>query len=405
MGLMPPIFFIALGLFGVYCIEFGVVGILPQIITRYGISTAQAGWLVGVFALTIALFGPLLVLLASRFNRKRMLLIALAVFTAASALAAQADSFAMLMLLRILPALFHPIYFSLAMVAAAALYPPHLATKATAYAFIGTSMGMVLGIPLTQWIAGQFSYEASFRFCALVNLLATLGLLWRLPDAAVQRLSYGKQLAILRSGTLWLNITTCVLIFAAMFAVYAYAAEYLSREAGIGDAAIGWLLVAFGVGGVAGNLLAGKGLSRHRAVTVLLHPIALISAYALLYCYGSSNIGAMTALCLYWGAAHTSGLIVTQVWLTSEAPQAPAFATGLYIAFINLGVAVGSLVGGWFIAAWGLQGSLLCGAMFAARAANARPARLWLQRQATLALRQSSPSLAETSRFPHRPVR
>ncbi|HHH3030304.1 MFS transporter [Serratia marcescens] len=405
MGLMPPIFFIALGLFGVYCIEFGVVGILPQIIARYGISTAQAGWLVGVFALTIALFGPLLVLLASRFNRKRMLLIALAVFAAASALAAQADSFAMLMLLRILPALFHPIYFSLAMVAAAALYPPHLATKATAYAFIGTSMGMVLGIPLTQWIAGQFSYEASFRFCALVNLLAALGLLWRLPDVAVQRLSYGKQLAILRSGTLWLNITTCVLIFAAMFAVYAYAAEYLSREAGIGDAAIGWLLVAFGVGGVAGNLLAGKGLSRHRAVTVLLHPIALMAAYALLYRYGSANIGAMTVLCLYWGAAHTSGLIVTQVWLTAEAPQAPAFATGLYIAFINLGVAVGSLVGGWFIAAWGLQGSLLCGAMFAALAAIAIAARLWLQRQATLALRQSSLSPAETSRFPHRPVR
>ncbi|WP_187322388.1 MFS transporter [Serratia marcescens] len=405
MGLMPPIFFIALGLFGVYCIEFGVVGILPQIIARYGISTAQAGWLVGVFALTIALFGPLLVLLASRFNRKRMLLIALAVFAAASALAAQADSFAMLMLLRILPALFHPIYFSLAMVAAAALYPPHLATKATAYAFIGTSMGMVLGIPLTQWIAGQFSYGASFRFCALVNLLAALGLLWRLPDVAVQRLSYGKQLAILRSGTLWLNITTCVLIFAAMFAVYAYAAEYLSREAGIGDAAIGWLLVAFGVGGVAGNLLAGKGLSRHRAVTVLLHPIALMAAYALLYRYGSANIGAMTVLCLYWGAAHTSGLIVTQVWLTAEAPQAPAFATGLYIAFINLGVAVGSLVGGWFIAAWGLQGSLLCGAMFAALAAIAIAARLWLQRQATLALRQSSPSPAETSRFPHRPVR
>lgn len=405
MGLMPPIFFIALGLFGVYCIEFGVVGILPQIIARYGISTAQAGWLVGVFALTIALFGPLLVLLASRFNRKRMLLIALAVFAAASALAAQADSFAMLMQLRILPALFHPIYFSLAMVAAAALYPPHLATKATAYAFIGTSMGMVLGIPLTQWIAGQFSYEASFRFCALVNLLAALGLLWRLPDAAVQRLSYGKQLAILRSGTLWLNITTCVLIFAAMFAVYAYAAEYLSREAGIGDAAIGWLLVAFGVGGVAGNLLAGKGLSRHRAVTVLLHPIALMAAYALLYRYGSANIGAMTVLCLYWGAAHTSGLIVTQVWLTAEAPQAPAFATGLYIAFINLGVSVGSLVGGWFIAAWGLQGSLLCGAMFAALAAIAIAARLWLQRQATLALRQSSPSPAETSRFPHRPVR
>lgn len=405
MGLIPPIFFIALGLFGVYCIEFGVVGILPQIIARYGISTAQAGWLVGVFALTIALLGPLLVLLASRFNRKRTLLIALTVFAAASALSAQADSFAMLMLLRILPALFHPVYFSLAMVAAAALYPPHQATKATAYAFIGTSMGMVLGIPLTQWIAEQFSYEASFRFCAWVNLLAAAGLLMRLPDVAVQRLSYGKQLMVLRSGTLWLNISTCVLIFAAMFAVYAYAAEYLSREIGFSGGAIAFLLVAFGVGGVAGNLLAGKGLGRRRAVTVLLHPVALIAAYALLYRYGSANLGSMTALCLYWGAAHTSGLIVTQIWLTSEAPQAPAFVTGLYIAFINLGVALGSLAGGWFIAAWGLQGSLLCGTVFAALAVMTIAARLWLQRQTTLARRRSSPSLAGTSRFPHRRAR
>ncbi|MGP2898474.1 MFS transporter, partial [Serratia marcescens] len=91
MRLMPPIFFLALGLFGVYCIEFGVVGILPLIIARYGISTAQAGWLVGIFALTIALLGPLLVLLASQFNRKRMLLIALTVFAAVNALAAQVD--------------------------------------------------------------------------------------------------------------------------------------------------------------------------------------------------------------------------------------------------------------------------------------------------------------------------
>ena len=334
MGLMPPIFFIALGLFGVYCIEFGVVGILPQIITRYGISTAQAGWLVGVFALTIALFGPLLVLLASRFNRKRMLLIALAVFAAASALAAQADSFAMLMLLRILPALFHPIYFSLAMVAAAALYPPHLATKATAYAFIGTSMGMVLGIPLTQWIAGQFSYEASFRFCALVNLLAALGLLWRLPDAAVQRLSYGKQLAILRSGTLWLNIITCVLIFAAMFAVYAYAAEYPSREAG-------WRRRhRLASGGVRCGRRRGQPVGRQvveppprsdGAAASDSLDCGLCAVVSLRQREYRLDDGTLPVL----GAAHTSGLIVTQVWLTSEAPQAPAFATGLYIAFIN----------------------------------------------------------------------
>lgn len=391
MKLLPPIFFLALGLFGVYCIEFGVVGILPMIIERYGISTAQAGWLVGVFALTIALLGPALVLLASGYNRKRMLLLSLCVFAIAAAWSAEVDSFAALMLLRIAPALFHPIYFSLAMVAAASLYPPEQRTRATAYAFVGTSMGMVLGIPLTHWIAGQISYEASFRFCALINLLAAAGLLLRLPDVAAQRLSYRKQLAILRSGALWLSIGTCVLIFAAMFAVYAYAAEYLSRETGVSEAAIGLLLVIFGLGGVAGNLLAGRLLQRHKTATALLHPLALAAAYLLLYRYADAQMGPMIVICLYWGAAHTCGLIVTQVWLTSQAPQAPEFVTGLYIAFINLGVALGAVVSGWFIDALGLRGCLLCGALFAALAVMTVTARLRFYRQVTAALSGSSP--------------
>lgn len=368
MKILSPIFFIALGLFGVYCIEFGVVGILPLIMERYAISASQAGWLVGVFAITIALLGPLLVLLASRFNRKRMLLISLAVFVVTSVLSAYAASFGSLLVLRILPALFHPIYFALAMVAAASLYPQQQVTRATAYAFVGTSMGMVLGIPLTHWIAGQFSYEASFLFCALVNLLAGIGLFFCLPDSAPQRMGYGKQLAILRSGALWLNILACVLIFAAMFSVYAYATEYLSGEIGISGPRVGLLLVIFGLGGVSGNLLAGKLLNRHRFAATLLHPVVLALAYGLLYLYGSTHLGTMIVLCLFWGAAHTSGLIVTQMWLTAEAPQAPEFATGLYIAFINLGVALGSVVSGGFIDAVGLQGIMLSGGVFAALA-------------------------------------
>jgi len=55
-------FFIALGLFGVYTIEFGVVGILPVIIERYSVSASEAGYLVGLFALVIAVFGPFMVL-------------------------------------------------------------------------------------------------------------------------------------------------------------------------------------------------------------------------------------------------------------------------------------------------------------------------------------------------------
>ena len=74
---------------------------------------------------------------------------------------------------------------------------------------------------------------------------------------------------------------------------------------------------------------------------------------------------AIAVLALFWGAAHTSGLIVTQMWLSSEAREAPAFAIGVYIAAINLGVTVGALAGGAAIARYGMQGALASGVLLA----------------------------------------
>ncbi|RBH59090.1 MULTISPECIES: MFS transporter [Pseudomonas] len=369
MKILHPIYFLALGLFGVYTIEFGVVGILPVIIERFAISASQAGLLVGLFALIIAVFGPVMVLLLSRFNRKKMLTLALFVFAGTSVLSAYAPNFESLMVLRIIPALFHPVYFSLAFVAATALYPPEESTRAAAKAFVGTSMGMVLGVPLTTLIAAQFSYETSFLFCAAVNCIAGLGIIAQLPDAPGKaNVSYKEQLAILRKFPLWLNITASTLIFAAMFSVYSYSAEYLAKEAGMSAQWISILLVVFGIGGVAGNLYAGKLIGQNMVRTTLLHPILLAGAYGLLYLFASPSLPAMLLIVLIWGATHTSGLIVTQIWLTSEAPEAPEFATGIYISFINLGVTIGSTTGGWFLARLGLQGTLYSGFLFAALA-------------------------------------
>lgn len=366
-----PVVFLALGLFGVYCIEFGVVGILPMIMQRYAVTAAGAGSLVSLFALVIAAGGPFLVLLATRWRRKPVLIVSLLVFALASVASAHAPRFEWLLALRAVAALFHPVYFSLAMVAAAALYPPQDATRAGAHALTGTSMGMVLGIPLTTWIAAQLGYEAAFLACALVNALAALGLYCFLPDAPREApVAYGRQLAVLRKPALWLAIAAAVLVFAAMFAVYAYAAAYLQQVAGLSARQTGLALVVFGVGGVAGNLFAGRQLGTHVLRTVLLQPLVLGLAYWLLHHYADGDTGwpALAILLLFWGAAHTSGLIVTQVWLSSEAREAPAFAIGVYIAAINLGVTAGALAGGMAITRYGMQGALACGALLGALA-------------------------------------
>ncbi|MFE1630659.1 MFS transporter [Brevibacillus reuszeri] len=356
-----PLFFIALGLFGVYTIEFGVVGILPVIMEHYQVTASMAGTLVGIFALVIAVLGPFMVLLLSQYNRKKILMISLFIFTASSLLSAYAPSFSILLALRIIPAMFHPVYFSLAFVAAKSLYPENKATQVAAKAFVGTSMGMVLGVPITAYIAVQFSMEAAFLFCAIVNGIAGLGIALMLPEKEqAESMSFRKQLGIFRKVPLWINIGASTFIFAAMFSVYSYSAEYLSQAFGLGGEVISILLVVFGIGGVAGNLLAGNLISRNKLKTTFLHPLALGIAYFLLM-WDISSMLLIVVIMIYWGAAHTSGLIVTQIWLTDEAPEAPEFATALYISFINLGVTIGSVTGGWFLSMFGIHGTLWSG--------------------------------------------
>ncbi|MDQ0740290.1 MFS transporter [Pseudomonas sp. W4I3] len=358
--------YIILGLFGLYTLEFGVVGILPMIVARFEVSVSHAGFLMGLFALIVAVLGPFLVLFSSRFDRKKVLIVALFGFSFCSVLSAFAPNFTTLMVLRVVPAMLHPVFFAAAFSTAVSLYPKARAGHATALAVVGTTLGLVIGVPLTTWVGASISYEASFFFCAIVTALAGLGLLFKLPHhVRADRMSFGRQLSVLRSPAMWLAIGATILVFAAMFSVYSYAAEYLKTQNGMDGQTISVMLVIFGIGGVAANLMVGRLLGGHLLVTAIVYPIVLAASYLILLASGSASLASMTVIVLLWGAAHTSGLVITQMWLTSAAPDAHEFATSLYVSSANAGVVFGSSAGGLFIKALGMGGAIWCGLLFA----------------------------------------
>ncbi|WP_152401346.1 MFS transporter [Paenibacillus cellulositrophicus] len=345
------LFFIALGIFGIINTELGVVGLLPAIIEKYGVTASQAGMLVSSFAFIIALFGPWMTLLMSGWNRKRVLVGILALFAVSNLASAFAPIFPLLLVFRIVPALFHPVYFSIAFVLAAILSDKERVAQASAKVFLGVSFGMVLGIPMTSYVAEQFSLEAAFIFSAVVSGAAGLGIYLRVPTETNDRkpTSIGAQLNVLRKPMLWLNIAAACFILAAMFAVYSYFAEYMGQHLNMSGNMVSMLLVVFGASGMAGNWYAGKLLGKYLTRTTLLYPIALVVCYILLYNAGASLMW-LIGIVVLWGAVHTSGLIVSQIWLTSEASEAPEFANSLFVSFSNLGVTIGTAVGGWLIA-------------------------------------------------------
>ncbi len=209
---------LAIGVFGIITTEMGIVGVLPQITQKFGISTAQAGILVSIFALVVAISGPFLILLVSGINRKIILLTAIFTFVISNIIYAYTTQFEIMLIFRILPAALHPLFFSIALVTAAKLVPPEKSGQAVTKVFMGITVGFALGVPLTSYLADQFSLEIAFLFRAFVNTLAFIGILIYLPSMPVtEKMSFGKQIRILGKPGLWLNILTVTFLLQPCF--------------------------------------------------------------------------------------------------------------------------------------------------------------------------------------------
>ena len=114
------IFILTIGVFGIINTEMGVLGILPLLAEKFSISIAQAGLLVSLFALAVAAAGPVMPLLFAGIDRKRVMLLVLSVFVLGNLISVFTDNFAVMLLARVVPAIFHPVYCSLAFSVAAA---------------------------------------------------------------------------------------------------------------------------------------------------------------------------------------------------------------------------------------------------------------------------------------------
>ena len=104
------IFIVTIGVFGIINTEMGVIGVLPLIAEQFHVSISQAGLLVSLFALVVAIAGPTMPLLFSGINRKKVMLLVLGVFILGNIVSIFTSNFTIAFIARVIPAIFHPIY-------------------------------------------------------------------------------------------------------------------------------------------------------------------------------------------------------------------------------------------------------------------------------------------------------
>ena len=358
------VFILTVGVFGIINTEMGVVGILPLIATTFNVSVPQAGWTVSVFALVVAASAPATPLLFSGINRKKVMLLALGLFTISNVISMFTSNFTVLLIARILPAFLHPVYVSMAFTVAAASVSKEQAPKAVSKVFVGVSAGMVLGVPVTSFIASEVSFSMAMLFFTVVNALVFVATILFIPSMPVkEKVSYGAQLSVLKKTTMWYSIIVVTLINGAMFGFFSYMSDYLKKVTEVSYNVISAVLLVYGLANIVGNVMAGKLLSINARRSIILMPFALLVSYICLFIVGEW-IGAMVIVILILGVLAGIASNNMQYMITDAAPEAPDFANGMFLTSANLGTTIGTGICGTFITEMGTRYSVFGSLLF-----------------------------------------
>ena len=346
---------LAVAAFVIVTTEYLIVGLLPALARDLGISISAAGQLVTLFAFTVMLFGPVLTVLLSHVERKRLFVVILLIFAVSNALAAMAPNLWVLAVARFIPALALPVFWGTASETAGQLVEPQRAGRAVSQVYLGISAALLFGIPLGTLVSEAIGWRGALWGLAGLSLLMALALTRCMPAMArPPRLRIGEQARILRNPEFIAQVLLSVLVFTAMFTAYTYLADTLERVAAVAPARVGWWLMGFGAIGLVGNWFGGRLVDRN--------PLGATAFFSLLLALGMAAsvplAGAAMPLGLtlaVWGIAYTALFPVCQVRVMHSASQAQALAGTLNVSAANAGTGLGAILGGLAISLWGLE--------------------------------------------------
>lgn len=349
-----------LSLIGMITTEFGVIGILPQIADYYNISIDKAGMLLSAYALVVALAGPFMTMFTSGFNRKFLMALTMTIFLITGIISSLSPPFWLLMLVRILPAFLHPVLVSTAVAAATGTADQKDAHKMMAIVIGGIAIATITTVPFAAYIAGVFnSWQSSFMVQAVISLVILIIIVSLLPSMpAGEKKSYRSQLGILKKPAFIASSLLAFFMIGSIFSTYSYFADYLSKVNGMNEETISLMLLLFGITGVLGNFVAGKLLTRNITRITAVFLIGLIAVSVPIYFSGPMS-WATVFLVAVWGFIQTPCFLTSQAYMIETAPEAPEFANSVSISFGNLGISIGTAVGGFSIASFGIHSTPL----------------------------------------------
>lgn len=352
--------------------EFIVVGILPDIAADLKISEVTVGNLVSLFAFVYAPVTPLGSALSARFPRFATHLTLIGIFLAGNLLCAFAPNYAVLVVARIMIALVSGTLVAVAMTYAPDVTTDKFRTKFIAWVFSGFSIASVVGVPVGTWVANTFGWRWAFHMINVLTIMLIVGMVVALPrNSHIVKIGFLPQFRLFFDRRIQLGVLDVVCGAAASYVFYTYLTPIMRDEVHVPEQYLSVGLVIFGAACLWSNLYGGKLADRGRGVEPLTHIRPIYCAHAVLMAslvvahwvpvYGALLL---VVLGMFMYLQNSASQVLYMDVASQSHPGSLNLAASLNSMSFNIGIALGSAVGGLVNGHFGLTWLGPVGALF-----------------------------------------
>ncbi len=327
--------------------EFIPIALLTDIAADFATTEAHAGMLISVYAWVVMLLSLPLMLLTSKVNLRTLLLIVMTGFVVFQIGSALSASYGMLMLSRIGVACTHAIFWSIVSPLAVSIVPEDKHPLALSMIVTGTSVAMILGMPLGRVIGLHIGWRMTFLCIGLFSLAVLIYLLFTLPHVPSHDGFSVKQLPALLRNRILTGIYLLTLCFATAYYIgYSYIEPFLLQVAHLPSEWITTTLMLFGCAGIVGSFLFSKCYTSNPKGFIACALIGVCVCQFLLAPAAMAG-GWVVPLCALWGMAATAYNVSFQNEIINHTnPNATPVAMSMSSGIFNMGIATGTLIGG-----------------------------------------------------------
>lgn len=334
--------------------EFIMVGILPDIAAGLKVSEVTVGNLVSLFALVYAPVTPLGSALSARFPRFATHLTLVGVFLLGNVLCAFAPNYGVLVIARILIALVSGTLVAIAMTYAPDVTTERYRTKFIAWVFSGFSIASVVGVPVGTWVANVFGWRWAFHLVNVLTVVLIVLMVIVLPrNSHIVKIGFLPQFRLFFDRRIQLGVLDVVFGAAASYVFYTYLTPIMRDEVHVPERYLSVGLVIFGAACLWSNLYGGKLADRGRGVEPLTHIRPIYCAHAVLMAslivahwvpvYGALLL---VVLGMFMYLQNSASQVLYMDVASQSHPGSLNLAASLNSMSFNIGIALGSAVGG-----------------------------------------------------------